>query len=258
MKRRLGQWFASSLAAVFVSFSLGPVHAETAVGSTVESRILLGFKANDTAVGDMLPQGWNSVTLSQGPVGGANLIVALIDRQVILDPEGKPAAPSSGPTVALLAYGRKDGVDGVRAFVTRVYEEPPVVDPYGNSVPADINRVAGFVDAGDGQRTQTEIWTVQPESGRVLSFDLDYKVGGFMWSTGGESRPYSSVTPEFFRIYRYDQLANLAMNLAMGRPLNGKVSFSSTDPDLAGLFDGSEALVAIVSIPVFVRKITLP
>lgn len=84
MKRRLGQWFASSLAAVFVSFSLGPVHAETAVGSTVESRILLGFKANDTAVGDMLPQGWNPVTLSQGPVGGANLIVALIDQRFLI------------------------------------------------------------------------------------------------------------------------------------------------------------------------------
>ncbi len=232
--------------------------AETRVGSTVESRVLLGFKVDDAAVGNMLPEGWMSVTLPKGPVGGSNLILALIDRYVILDADGKPGNPSSGPTVAFLAYARKDGVEGVRGFVTRVYEELPVVDPYGNSVTADIDRVSGYMDAGGGDRTQTEIWTILPVGGGELKLDLDYKVGGFGWSTGGESRPYSSENPDFFRIYRYDQLAGLAMNAAMGRELNGTVSFTVTDPDLATLFDGTEQLVSIISIPVFVREISLP
>jgi len=79
-----------------------------------------------------------------------------------------------------------------------------------------------------------------------------------MWSTGGESRPFSSVNPDFFRIYRYDQLAGLAMNSAMGIALDGTVSFSSSDPDLGELFDGSEALVSIVAIPTYIREIWLP
>lgn len=258
MSIRLVHWFAGSLVAFFALSSVVPAAAETAVGSTVESRVLLGFKANNTAIGDMLPKGWVPVTLPQGPVGGSNLIIALIDRHVILDANGEPADPSSGPTVAFLAYGRKDGAEGVRSFVIRVYEEPPLVDPYGNSVAADINRVAGYTDAGGGARTQSEIWTVKPEGGGELSFDLDYKVGALMWSTGGESRPYSALNPDFFRIYRYEQLAGLAMNAAIGRELDGTASFSSTDPDLAKLFDGSEDLVAIVSIPSYVREISLP
>jgi len=232
--------------------------AEIKVGTTVESRVLLGFKVNDGAVGAMLPEGWVAVTLPQGPVSGSNLILALIDRHVILDAEGDVKNPSSGPTVAFLVYGRKDGVDGVRGFVTRVYEEPPLVDSYGNSVAADIDRVAGLRYAGNGDRTQTEAWTIRPEGGGELRLDLDYKVGGLAWSTGNEARPFSSVNPDFFRIYRYDQLASLAMNSAMGRALDGTVSFSASDSDLGALFDGSEALVSIVTIPTYIREISLP
>lgn len=232
--------------------------AETKVGTTVESRVLLGFKVNDGAVGQTLPDGWVAVTLPQGPVAGSNLILALIDRHVILDAESNLDNPTSGPTVAFLVYGRKEGVEGVRGFVTRVYEEPPVVDPYGNSITADIDRVSGYSDAGSGNRTQTEVWSILPEGGGELRLDLDYKVGGLMWSTGGESRPFSSVNPDFFRIYRYDQLAGLAMNSAMGIALDGTVSFSASDPDLGELFDGSEALVSIVAIPTYIREIWLP
>lgn len=258
MRKLLLNRFAGSLAAFFLLLGVVPVAAETTSGSTVESRVLLGFKVDDGAVGDMLPDGWIPVTLPQGPVGGSNLIVALIDRHVIVDADGGPADVSSGPTVAFLAYARSDSAEGVRGFVTLVYEEPPLVNPYSNSVAADIDRVAGYTDAGGGARTQSELWTVKPEAGGELTLDLDYKVGGFRWSTGGESRPYSAVNPDFFRIYRYDQLAGLVMNDAMGRELDGTVSFSSTDPELAKLFDGSEDLVAIVSIPTYVREIYLP
>ncbi|MCP5036653.1 MAG: hypothetical protein GY945_03530 [Rhodobacteraceae bacterium] len=258
MKKVFKNLAAGTMMASVLVVSGAPAFTETIVGSTVESRILLGFKVDDSAMGNMLPEGWVSVTLPKGPVGGSNLILALIDRHLILDAEGKVGDPSSGPTVAFLAYGRSEGVEGIRGFVTRVYEETPVVDPYGNSVTADIERVAGYVDAGGGDRTQSEIWTILPEGGGELKLDLDFKVGGFMWSTGGESRPYSSEDPDFFRIYRYDQLAGLAMNTAMGRELNGTVSFTATDPDLGSLIIGTDELVSIVSIPAYVRKISLP
>ena len=235
-----------------------PVLAETKIGTTIESRVLLGFQADPAAATEMLPEGWTSITLPRGPVAGSNLIMALIDRHVIMDAEGKPAQPSSGPTVAFLAYGRKDGVEGVRGFVTHVYEEPPVENPYGNSVPADISRVASFTDEGGGERVQSELWTIEPEAGGALTLELDYKPGGFAWSEGGESRPYSSENPDFYRIYRYDQLAGLAMNTKMGRELNGTVNFTASDPDLADLFDGTEELVSIISIPTYVREISLP
>lgn len=231
--------------------------AEQKVGSTVESRVLLGFKVNDDAAAAFLPDGWSSFTVPKGPAGGANLIVALIDRHLILDADGKPETTSSGPTVALLAYGAK-GQDGVRGFVIRVYEGPPLVDPYGTSVAASIARRAAYSDTTTGERSQSEQWQIRPEAGGKIDVQLDYTVGGFLWSTGNESKPFSPVTPDFHRIYRYDQLAGLAMNTAMGRPLDGTVSFTSDDPAVASLFDGSEALTAIISVPVYLREVSLP
>lgn len=69
------------------------VVAETKVATTVESRIVLAFKADDSAVQEMMPEGWRLLTLPKGPLAGTNLIVSLIDRQLVLDAEGKPASP---------------------------------------------------------------------------------------------------------------------------------------------------------------------
>lgn len=243
---------------IALTVTLASAFAETKVEFVVDSRILIGFKVSEIAVGDFLPEGWDSFTLPNGPLGGANLIVAHIDRHLILDADGEPMNPSSGPIVVFLAYARKDGIEGIRSYVIRVYEEPPVVDPYGNSVPANIHRIAGFTDAGGGDRVQSELWTVRLEEGGELKLDLEYKAGGFTWSTGIESRTYSSENPDAFRIFKYDQLAGLAMNTAMGRKLEGKIIFSANDPALAALFNGSEKLVSVVSVPAQVRDIFLP
>lgn len=250
--------FTHTIAILFVFLGASVGGAETRVGSTVESRVLVGFNVNDAAIDASLPEGWNSVTLPQGPLGGSNLIVALIDRHLIVDADGAPQQPSSGPIVAFLAYARHSDVEGLRGFVTRVYEERPLVDPYRNSVAADIDRIAGYSDAGGGERSQSERWTVQTDAGDVLALELDFKVGGFRWTTDGESRPYSATDPDFFRIYRYDQLAGLAMNTAMGQALDGAFMLAATGPDLSQLFDGSELLTAIVTIPTYIREISLP
>lgn len=247
----------TALSAAFIAAGTS-ASSEVSVGSTVESRVLLGFKVDDAAVAGMLPDGWTPITLGKGPVAGSNLIVALIDRHLILDADGKPGNPSSGPTVAFLSYGGKDGIEGVRGFVTRVYEEAPVVDPYKTSVTADIKRFSLFSDLGSGQRVQSEEWTIVPSGGGELRFEMDFIVGDYRWTTAGESRAHSPEDPEFFRIYRYDQLASLAMSTDMGLELNGTVSFTVSDPDLGALFGGSEELVSIVSIPIYLRKISLP
>ncbi len=247
----------AAILAIFTWPLAGPIAAEEKVGSTVESRVLLGLNVDEMAIGKWLPEGWQPVTLGQGPMGGSNLILALIDRHVILDADGAPESPASGPTVAFLVYGKSDGNERPRGFVVRVYEEEPLVSPYGNSVAADIGRQAHFSDPGGGARTIGEEWIVQTGSG-MLEIDLSAVVRGFRWATGGVSKPYSSLTPDFFRIYRYDQLVGVGKSSAMGIPLAGTATLSVTDPDLAAVFDGSETLEAIVASPVYLRDIYLP
>ena len=109
---------------------------ETLVGTTVESRVVLAFKVADAGVQPALPDGWVPFTFPKGPIAGANLVVAMMDRHAMINAEGGPDPSMTGPTVALMAYARKEGVEGIRGYVTRVFEVPPVVSPYGNSVAA--------------------------------------------------------------------------------------------------------------------------
>ena len=246
------------VAALSVTFLGTALSAETKVGTTIESRLVLGFKSPDSAVQAMLPEGWTSIALAKGPMAGTNLLVALLDRHLILDADGNPESPSSGLAVAFFAYAKAEGVEGVRGYVLKTYEEPPFQDPYGTAAKADIRRVAGFTDEGEGVRSQTESWTIVPAAGGEFAVDLSTTLGGMNWSTGQESRPFSAVDPGFSRIYRYDQLVSLVMSVAAGRELAGEVAVTASDPEIADLFDGTEQLVSILSIPFYNREISLP
>ena len=233
------------------------VSAETPVGSTIESRATLAFKVNDQAAQAMLPEGWKLLTLPKGPLAGANLLVAFIDKYLARDAQGKPLTPYSSRTVAIVNYGVKADVKGPRMFITRVFETPPVVNPYGNSVAASISRSASLDGPADGEKTHKEKWSVKAKSGGEINLSLSYKPGKPRWKSS-KATPYSTVNPDFYRIYKYEQLADLAMSKAIGRDLNGVVSFQSTIPELVGVFDKNEKLVGVIAIPVYVREISLP
>ncbi len=238
-------------------FTATAAMGETLFQKTVENRVLLAFKVDGAALAEVMPDGWMPITLPKGPVAGSNLILSFFDKLLITDAEGKPAEPASQPVLALVAYGKAEGVEGVRTFVTAIYEAPPMSDPFGLSEEADITRLAAMTYNADG-RTRSEEWTVRPVSGGAFSFDLDYRVAGYGWSEGGESMPYSAVDPTLLQIYRYDQLAELVMNPGLGREIDGTFTYSAEIPALSGLFDGSEDLVSVVSIPVYVREVYRP
>jgi hypothetical protein len=233
------------------------VNAETPVGSNIDSRVVLAFKVDDQAAQAMIPEGWKLLTLPKGPFAGSNLLVAFIDRHLALDPEGKPVTPYSSRSMALLSYGVKAGIKGARLYVTRVYETPPVASDYGNGVQAEFSHSAAIKSWLDGTRVSKASWHIKPKTGGEISFNLSYETGMPGWKPA-EATPYSSVNPDFHRIYRYEQLADLAMSNAIGRELKGEVSFQSSIPELAGMFDGSEKLVGVLSIPVYIRSVSLP
>ncbi len=230
--------------------------SETKLGSSVESRVTLAFKVNDAAAQAMLPDGWKLLTLPKGPFAGANLLVVFIDKHLYADAEGKPLDPHDSRTVGTVSYGVKEGIKGARLFLTSAYETAPVLDPYGNSALASITRKAS-IDGDDNRRLYQENWRLQPASGGELTIDLSYQSGKPKWITAS-AKPYSNKNPEFYRIYNYQQLAELVSSKALGKPVNGSFSFDSTIPELAELFDGSEELQGIMVAPTYQRRISLP
>lgn len=233
------------------------VRAETPVGSNVDSRLILGFKANAAGVQAMMPEGWTSVSFPQGPLKGANVAVILIDRMIDLDRDGALKSPPTSRAVAIIGLATKNETKEVRLYVLKIYSTAPGYDPYGNARLAEISRETSTTGSANGDRVRKENWHVAPPGGGVLDLSLSYRPGKPVWSAD-QAQPFSNTDPSFSRIYRYDQLVQLVMSVPADKPLSGEYVFSCSIADLANVLDGSEKTVAILDVPVYVRKVSLP
>src|SRR5256885_183706 len=72
------------------------------------------------------------------------------------------------------------------------------------------------------------------------------------------ARPHSACPPDFYRIYRVDQAADVVRSTATGTDRVQKVSFKVVGQPLTQLFDGTEQLISITSIPLYTRQLFLP
>ncbi len=231
--------------------------AETLTSTNVDSRVIVGVKVDGTDMQAFMPEGWAAIGFPRGPLKGANLLVSFVDGMLMVDAEGKPLDPASRRAVVLLGLGKQVDGDGVRIFVLRTYStEPAEIDPYGVNVPAAVVRTNSISGAANGGRDSTDSWEMTLGDAR-LSMRLTYTTGRRSWSAS-EAKSFSAADPDFYRIYRYDSLTDVAMSSVMEKPLNGSFELTSSIPELAAIFDGSEETVAILDIPVRVRKIFLP
>ena len=229
--------------------------AETLVGSNIDSRVYVAVVVSPVGVQSMMPEGWTSVPFPGGPFEGANLLLSLIDGVLEMSPEGAPLEPASRRAAALVGLGKKD--DALRMFVLRVMTTVPERDPYGVASAAEIERTISLSGPANGARVSSDEWRIMPAEGGELSFELKYTTGNRGWNSG-ESTLHSADDPSFSRIYRYDQLTDLAASTALGRPSSGEFSLSNTVEGLAPIFDGSQNTVAVMDIPVYMRKVYLP
>ncbi len=244
------------MAATVVILPRSDAQAETFVGSNIDSRVIVGISANSVAVQEFLPEGWTSVSFPSGPLKGSNLLVSFVDGVLMVDAESKPLSPASRRALILLGLAKENEGDAVRIFVMRVYTTETENDPYSVNVAAEVTRTNSLTGPANGGRESTDTWSISVTGGD-LAMSLNYTTGKRSWSSS-EARSYSAANPDFHRIYRYDSVTDLVMSMPIGKPMTGEFSLTSSVPELAGMFNGEEEVIAILDIPVRVREIYLP
>ena len=73
-----------------------------------------------------------------------------------------------------------------------------------------------------------------------------------------EAKVHSAAKPAFYRIYRVEQAADVVRSTVASIDRVSKFSFKATGPTLAPIFDGTEQLISITSVPSYSRSIYLP
>ncbi len=240
---------------VLVSISI--VHAETFIGTTNDSRVIVAFKVAEKAAQAWLPDGWSVAPFGKGPLVGSNLLVVFHDRHLNLGPEGKPSAIPHYRDVALVTPASQSNSDKTRMFATRVYITDSSLNPYKNSISAEISRTSKLSSEGNAAASGSEEWSVTTSDGATLSFRMKY-IGKTPSYAEREVFIYSNVEPDFYRIYRQKHLTDLVKSVPAKVDRSTEHAFSTTIPELDSMFDGNEDLIGILNVPFYWRQTYLP
>jgi hypothetical protein len=102
-----------------------------------------------------------------------------------------------------------------------------------------------------------ERWSMKEGKGGSLDMLIQYQRGTPV-RTQLEAKPRSGIDPATWRIYRIDQSVDVLRSVHGGTDRVQKYELRITVPELSPLFDGSEQLIAVTSIPYYTRQTFLP
>ena len=227
------------------------------VQSTTEARTYIHFKIPGAAVQKALPDDWVS-SPATGPLAGTNLIMLLVEGLAAHSPEGNPVLHQG--KFALWAVPAKSARTGAAAFMilgglTSQTQAAP--GAYGVYAFAHMTMIKSARSEGPNVTFVEENWTASSDAGDRISFAAAYQ-RGVGTRAYVEPHAYSATRPDFYRIYRADQITDTVHSTAAGMRKATKVEFSASGPQLSKFFNGSEELLGITSIPAYDRKIFLP
>jgi hypothetical protein len=123
--------------------------------------------------------------------------------------------------------------------------------------PARITMAKSARSDGPNVTTSEENWQAANDVGDQLRFVITYE-RGIGTRAHVEPRVYSATKPDFYRVYKADQVTDVVHAIAPDARRAKTLEFTASGPNLSKIFDGKEELVAVTSIPAYYRQIFLP
>jgi hypothetical protein len=229
--------------------------AEKHVGGNTDGRTTLAFKAPDATVKKLLPAGWELDAASSGPAKDVSLRLTFIERYIGHAADGRPIEPSRVATLSIPAS--KTGADAKGTMLFLIYNSSPAgaPGPYGVAVHADFTMEKKHRIDPAGTTTVEESWEIRSKDGDSIQMQIQYVRGAAAYSKA-ENLMYSAAKPDFYRIYRSEQVTDVLRGPDVDRVQ--KFTFKASGPKLSPLFDGNDKLISITSVPWYARQTYLP
>lgn len=221
-----------------------------------EKRITLAFKVNPQVLASLLPTGWVSAPSTSPAAPAANLNLTMMEREVVLDPQGKPLR-SGTSRYMVLGVPARNAQSGQTNTIIISGLSPEGAGAYGVYLTASTASVERTVSGdGEGFATVREAWTFAAASGERVELRVSYRRAAPTRSRA-ETVVRSGLRPEFQRTYRIDQATDVVRS-ANSTDRVSELSFSAAGPKLAPLFDGTQVLLGVTTVPYYVREISVP
>jgi hypothetical protein len=213
----------------------------------------LYVKVSDAALRKLLPEGWEPLAVPA--MQGGNLTVTFTDILAAESVDGRPA--DTARAVWLAAPVHKRGTsERAGAVLGGLASHPSFVPgPYGNYrlAEAKLDR-SRRVDASGA--TISEQWQFAGDDGARVDLRLTFTPGPAQHLKPPPSKVISATKPALRRVNKTEVVAQ---ELRIGDANAVKdVHLAATGPLWGALFDGSQQLVAVVSVPWLVTQVLVP
>jgi hypothetical protein len=225
---------------------------EKLIGTNADLRTILAFKVSEAAAQKLLSDGWEVNSPSTGPAKGSNLTVVLDEEVTSFDPDGKPVATFRG--AALSVPAKKKGTNTTGAVVVGGYFDVGAPGKFGVYTSAEVNIERKAHTNAQGMSTVQEIWQIKASDGSSIEAQIEF-VRGLPERRKIESRLFSPVKPEVAIVYHIDQATDVVRSTAAGVDRVTQLSFKASGGKLTTLFDGSEQLISVTSVPWYSRQV---
>lgn len=230
------------------------VAQEKFVNSDASVRTTLDFKVPAAAIQKLLPDAWEIDSSTIGASSGSNLRVTFIEGIWSEDAQGKPLPTGRNIVIGSMVKKKVSTDRGLMMVGGLTTGAPPGV--YGVYSKATTTSQRTLRTGGDGVATTEEVWNAKADTSDAIDLQLNY-VRGTPVRGNVDVRVYSGAKPEFYRIYRYIQGADVLRGVRTAPERVKAFNFKASGPKLGPLFEGAE-IVAITALPYYSRQVFLP
>lgn len=215
--------------------------------------------APQTELQKQIPEPWQLVSMPGGPFKGTNLFLVFIDPILVQDAQGKPEPGKSSCKVVFAVPAKNSQTGEVATMVIGGFSGSPSTVPgaYKNFKLAPVQRAYAQKTIHSKPGIVEDAWDVGEPNGALIQLRIKYHEG-LLFRNDFEQKVYSAKEPGFFRIYRIDSATDMVRNVPMNVDRIKDYQLRVSVPEFSGIFDGSEQVVAIAAIPLYIRQVFLP
>lgn len=236
-----------------------PVWAETLVQSTAETRLMVAMRVGQAELQKLVPAPWQAIPIPGGPFKEANFFIVFIDPLLFQDAQGKPDVAAINRYIVFAAPAKHMQTGEIATVVTGGFASAisNVPGAYKTNVQATVRREQTYKGANIEGGVIDDFWEVRDTRGGIIELRIQYE-RGLPLRSKQDQKLYSAVEPTFYRIYRQEMASDLVKSIPVGVDRVQSYRFRVAMPELKNLFDGSEQLVGVVALPLYLRQVFLP
>ena len=233
--------------------------AQSVIEHGAEHRLQLDYHVPDAALAKFLPVDWKPNIATSGPAKDANIRVIFIDRVAVTDAGGKPSGKGMSRLVYLaVPVTGPGGAAGQMIIGGLTSDAADAPGPFSNYIAALSSSMQRSISADGSKVTRDETWKFSSASGESFEVHTKLEAGASPKGAPSETKFYDPANPAAYQVFRVEQVLDIARNATTGVDRVAEYSFKGGGGKFAALFDGTEKLLSVDSIPWYGRTISKP